>query len=128
MRSSLESTVHSPQSTVHREEQPRFSLAQQEFQARGITAANLLSQAVTELAEHGVLNPRLDADVLLAYALGIDRAGLYARLHEPLSAGPVDAFRELLRRRARHEPLQYITGVQEFWSLEFKVDPRVLIP
>jgi len=92
------------------------------------TAADLLSQAVDELTAQGILTPRLDAEVLLAHALGSDRAGLYARLHEPLPAGPVGAFGELLRRRAQHEPLHYITGVREFWSLEFAVDPRVLIP
>src|SRR5262249_27247198 len=73
-------------------------------------------------------NPRLDADVLLAHALRTARVGLYTRLHDSVPPGHAEAFRELVRRRARREPLQYITGVQEFWSLEFRVDPRVLIP
>ena len=110
MRGSLKSGVRSPGSGVL------------------TTAADLLSQAVAELAEHGVLNPRLDAEVLLAQALQASRPALYLRLHEPLAAGYVNTFRELLRRRAQREPLQYLTGVREFWSLEFKVDPRVLIP
>jgi len=93
-----------------------------------LTVVNLLSQAVSELVEHSVLTPRLDAEVLLAYALQTDRAALYSRLHEPLPAESVAAFRELLRSRVQHEPLQYITGVREFWSLDFRVDPRVLIP
>ena len=93
-----------------------------------LTAVNLLSQAVAELVEHSVLTPRLDAEVLLAHALQTGRAALYSRLHEPLPAESVAAFRELLRRRVQHEPLQYITGVREFWSLDLRVDPRVLIP
>src|SRR5262249_28296701 len=109
----------------------RFSPAQPEFHGRHTsypTAASLLSQAVDELAAHGIPNPRLDADVLLAHALRTARVGLYTRLHDSVPPGHAEAFRELVRRRARREPLQYITGVQEFWSLEFRVDPRVLIP
>ncbi len=110
MPGSLKSGVRSPESEVP------------------VIVVDLLSQAVAELVEHSVLNPRVDAEVLLAHALQTDRAGLYTRLHESLLSGQVEAFRGLLRRRVRREPLQYITGVREFWSLEFRVDPRVLIP
>jgi len=116
---------------VQSKEQPRFSPVQQEFQDRYTlqpTTASLLSQAITELASHGVLNPRLDAEVLLAYVLRTNRAGLYTRLHDPFPPEHVEAFGDLLHRRARREPLQYLTGTREFWSLEFKVDRRVLIP
>ena len=92
------------------------------------TAARLLSRAVTVLTSHGIPNPRLDAEVLLAHVLGTGRADLYARLHDPLPHRQEEAFYRLLQRRTRHEPLQYLTGVREFWSLEFKVDRRVLIP
>jgi len=64
----------------------------------------------------------------LTHTLGTQRAGLYARLHDPLPREHAEVFRRLVHRRAQREPLQYITGVREFWSLEFKVDPRVLIP
>ena len=90
--------------------------------------AHLLSEAVAELTACKVLNPRLDAEVLLTHILGTQRAGLYARLHDPLPREHAEVFRRLVHRRAQREPLQYITGVREFWSLEFKVDPRVLIP
>src|SRR5262245_26840277 len=90
--------------------------------------ARLLSEAETILAAAGILTARLDAEVLLARVLGFNRAGLYARLHDcPLSA-QVEVYHSLVQRRSRREPLQYITGSCEFWSLEFAVDPRVLIP
>jgi release factor glutamine methyltransferase len=92
------------------------------------TSAQLLAWAASELAAAGLASPRLDAEVLLAHSLGINRAGLYARLHNVLSLPQIAAFQQGLRRRLQHEPVQYITGTQEFWSLEFMVDPRVLIP
>jgi release factor glutamine methyltransferase len=131
MRGNSRFKVQGSRFKVQSEEKLRLSPALQESQGGRIlqlTAADLLSRAVAELTEHGVLTPRLDAEVLLAHALRISRAGLYSRLHEPPPAGTVDAFSKLLRRRARHEPLHYITGVREFWSLEFTVDPQVLIP
>ena len=92
------------------------------------TVARELSWAATELAAHGLASPRLDAEVLLAYSLGTNRAGLYARLYTVLSLPQIAAFQQRVTRRLQHEPVQYITGMQEFWSLEFAVDPRVLIP
>jgi release factor glutamine methyltransferase len=71
---------------------------------------------------------RLDAEVLLGSVLGVDRAGVFSRLTQSLSASQYSEFWRLLQRRAKHEPLQYITGVREFWSLEFRVTPGVLIP
>src|SRR5437867_7276123 len=79
------------------------------------SAALLLSEAVAELTACKVLNPRLDAEVLLAHILGTQRAGLYTRLHDPLPREHAEAFRRLVQRRAQREPLQYITGVREFW-------------
>ena len=89
---------------------------------------HVLSQATAVLTTNGIPNPRLDAEVLLAHTLGLTRAGLYARLQDVISEADVQRFHQLLRRRQQREPLQYITGVQEFWSLEFKVTPDVLIP
>jgi release factor glutamine methyltransferase len=66
--------------------------------------------------------------VLLAFALGLDRSGLHVR---PAAEVPPEAearFRGFLERRARREPLQHLTGVQEFWSLRLRVTPAVLIP
>ena len=78
-------------------------------------------------AARGVL-PRLDADVLTAHALGCSRDTLYAF---PERAMPTDDARRLagfVRRRRRGEPLAYIVGQREFWSLTLCVDPRVLVP
>jgi release factor glutamine methyltransferase len=90
--------------------------------------AQVLAQAEAELTAAGITGPRLDAEVLLAHSLDTTRAGLYARFHTALPLSQFEIFRQFLHRRLQREPLQYITGVQEFWSLEFAVDQRVLIP
>ena len=76
----------------------------------------------------GFEQPRADAEVLLAHALGMERVQLYLNHDKPLSPEELTRFRGLVRRRAAYEPTQYITGKQEFWSLEFEVTPAVLIP
>src|SRR5262245_8189174 len=80
------------------------------------------------LRAEGVASPRLDAEVLLAFVLGTPRDLLPAQGSDALDPEPAARFNELIRRRGAREPLQYLTGVQEFYSLEFAVDPRVLIP
>lgn len=92
------------------------------------TAADLLRDAAAELAASGVSTPRLDAEVLLGAALGVSRAGLYARLPDVPPGEAAVRFAAAMRRRARREPVAYITGVREFWSLPFAVTPAVLIP
>ena len=71
---------------------------------------------------------RLDAELLLAATLGLDRVGLYVNFERPLDPSELAAFRERVQRRARHEPVQYILGEAEFWSLNFHVSPAVLVP
>ncbi len=70
----------------------------------------------------------LDADVLLAYVLGVGKETLFAYPERVLSAAEVAAFQELLDRRSRGEPVAYLRGFKEFYGLRFRVDPRVLIP
>ena len=94
--------------------------------ARASCLADLLADATAFLAGHGVPSPRLDAEVLLAHALGGNRTELYLR--DSPAPHQRDAFCHALKRRARREPVAYITGVQEFWSLEFTVNRHVLIP
>ena len=78
---------------------------------------------------HGVASPRLDAELLLARVLGVDRMGLYLRFEEEVRDDQRAQFRELVKRRAIDRvPVAYLPGVREFWSLEFKVTPEVLIP
>jgi release factor glutamine methyltransferase len=72
--------------------------------------------------------PRASAEVLLAHVLEMERIQLYLNYDRPLIPGELASYRELIRRKAAREPTQYITGKQEFWSLEFEVTPAVLIP
>lgn len=71
---------------------------------------------------------RLDAEVLCAYALGITRSALLARLPDTLTSEVVTRFDELVARREKGEPVAYILGTKEFWGLDFEVCPDVLIP
>jgi release factor glutamine methyltransferase len=72
--------------------------------------------------------PRLDAEVLLSSALGVDRVRLYTHFDKPLLPEELARFKELIRRRIKREPIAYIIGRREFWSLSFKVTRDVLIP
>lgn len=89
---------------------------------------DFLELATGHLEAKGVDTARLDAELLLARALGASRVELYTSYDRVLKEEEVSAFRELLRRRAAREPVAYILGSREFWSLDFDVDRRVLIP
>jgi len=80
------------------------------------------------LAGHGSESPRLDAELLAAYALGLRRIDLYLQFDRVLSSDEVGEIRELVRRRGGGEPIAYITGVRDFYSRRFTVTPAVLIP
>ena len=71
---------------------------------------------------------RLEAELLLAATLDLDRVGLYVNFERPLNSDELAAFRERVKRRAQREPVQYILGETEFWSLMFNVNPAVLVP
>lgn len=92
------------------------------------TADQLVAGATAALAAVGAGTPRLDAEVLLATALSVERSVLYARGDEMVQPRYAATFAAMLRRRVAREPLQYIVGRQEFWSLDFIVTPDVLIP
>lgn len=92
------------------------------------TIKDLLEVTTDYLNKNHIESPRLTAEILLAYQLNLDRVRLYLNLDKPLTAEEISGYRSVIRRRIRPEPLQYITGVQEFWSLEFTVNPQVLIP
>jgi release factor glutamine methyltransferase len=92
------------------------------------TVLKLLRWTADYFAGRGIDSPRLDAELLLADTLGLDRVGLYLNFERPLQADELTAFRERVRRRAAREPLAYILGKTEFWSLPLKVTPAVLIP
>lgn len=88
----------------------------------------LARRAAAYLEDKGIEGARLDAELLLAHVLGLSRLELYLQHDRPLTPAEVEAYREVVRRRARREPLQYIVGSVRFRELELKVDPRVLIP
>ncbi len=88
----------------------------------------LLIDATERLHTAGSESARLDAEVLLAYVLGIDRSGLAAHPEAVLSTGQLDIFESYLERRQRGEPVAYIRGLKEFYGAAVTVDPRVLIP
>jgi release factor glutamine methyltransferase len=87
-----------------------------------------LKRGIAELRDANVPSYTLAAELLLLHVLGRDRAWLYAHPDEILPGLDGHRYLSLILRRADGEPTQYITGKQEFWSLEFEVTPDVLIP
>jgi release factor glutamine methyltransferase len=92
------------------------------------TVLKLLRWTADYFAGRDIDSPRLDAELLLAETLRLDRVGLYLNFERPLQADELAVYREQVRRRAGREPLAYILGETEFWSLPLKVTPAVLIP
>ncbi|MFC1821234.1 peptide chain release factor N(5)-glutamine methyltransferase [Thermodesulfobacteriota bacterium] len=89
---------------------------------------SILDVSADYLDKKGIETPRLCAEVLLAYLLDASRVSLYLHFDQPLNEQEIAGYRSLIKRRVNREPTQYITGIQEFWSLDFKVGPSVLIP
>ena len=92
------------------------------------TILNLIRWTDERFRREGLSTPRLDAEVLLAETLGVDRVGLYTHFDQPLHPEELARFKKLIQRRLQREPVAYIIGRREFWSLTFKVTPDVLIP
>jgi release factor glutamine methyltransferase len=92
------------------------------------TLRSALLRGAEFLCAAGIDSAKIDAEVLLRHVLGLEKTQLYSALKEPLSAGHRLGFQETLERRMRREPVAYITGRKEFWSLDFVVTPEVLIP
>ena len=86
-----------------------------------------MTQTVRQVLALSSLVP-VDAKVLLAHALGCNRAWLAAHEQDPLTKEQADAFGALVRRRVAGEPVAYLTGTREFWGLDLNVTPDVLIP
>ncbi len=93
-----------------------------------MTFADLLGRASERLEAAGCDSARLDAEVLLARAAGVERSGLYARFRELVPESVRESFDELVSRRVQREPVAYIVGEKEFYSLAFRVNRDVLIP
>ncbi|MBI4336729.1 MAG: peptide chain release factor N(5)-glutamine methyltransferase [Chloroflexi bacterium] len=92
------------------------------------TLGEALAWARQRLAEAGIEEAGLEGEVLLRHALGLDRAELYANLGRAITAAQWARLRRLVRRRSSREPLAYILGRWEFYGLEFRVTPAVLVP
>lgn len=92
------------------------------------TVEVLLRDAVERLRAAGSDTPRLDAEVLLANILGIDRTGVIAHSEAPVGDGAAARFAEAVVRREAGEPVAYVREVKEFMGLAFAADPRALIP
>lgn len=97
-------------------------------EAKAWTIRDLLKVTSDYLKQKDIESPRLNAEVLLAHVLALSRVELYLRFDQPLNEEELSRYRALVKRRLGREPLQYITGSQEFWSLDFEVGPSVLIP
>ncbi len=92
------------------------------------TPVSILAWTRSYLADKGVENARLEAEWMLCRVLGLDRVGLYLNHDRPLVEPELAAYRCMIARRSKREPLQHILGGQEFCGLDFKVTPDVLIP
>lgn len=93
-----------------------------------MTIREALSEASRVLAENRIPPARLNAEVLLSHCLDVEKTYLYTHDREEIPEDQLDEFIRRVRRRARGEPLQYITGIQEFYGRRFRVNESVLIP
>ncbi|MEW6671465.1 MAG: peptide chain release factor N(5)-glutamine methyltransferase [Thermodesulfobacteriota bacterium] len=92
------------------------------------TILKLLKWAAAYFKSHRIENPRAAAEILLAHTLRKERIDLYVCYDQPLGSKELQYFKTLIKRRIDREPVAYITGIKEFWSLELEVNPDVLIP
>ena len=96
---------------------------------RGVPVSEALDSAVIAIAASGSDTPRLDAELLLAHALGIDRTALFLDPDRLVQGPAVRAFQDLVRRRsAGREPVAYLLGTKGFRHIDLYVDSRVLVP
>ena len=92
------------------------------------TVRRIIDWTTAHLKKHGSDTPRLETEILLAHARGCRRIELYTRFDEVLSEKERATMRDLVRRRAQSEPVAYLVGHREFFGLDFRVTPAVLIP
>ena len=92
------------------------------------TVGKVLIWAKGFLEKKGVSAHQREAEEMLSSVLNLDRVGLYTSLDRPMDEKELHTYKEMLKRRIKGEPLQYITGFEQFWKYRFKVGPEVLIP
>ena len=88
----------------------------------------ILREGISRLGDASVPSHTLAAELLLIHTLDRDRAWIYSHPEAPIEPSEAEKYFALVARRAAGEPTQYLTGRQEFWGLEFEVNPNVLIP
>ncbi len=93
-----------------------------------LTILDVITKSTEYLDRKGIESPRANAEILLANILNCKRLELYLMYDKPLRDSELNNYREYLKRRGNYEPIQYITGSVEFYALELKVTPAVLIP
>ncbi|CAB1064450.1 Peptide chain release factor N(5)-glutamine methyltransferase (EC [Olavius sp. associated proteobacterium Delta 1] len=92
------------------------------------TIIKLIRWATSYLKSYDIDSPRATGEILLAHALQLNRIDLYLKYDQPLVADELQTFKKLIQRRVRREPVAYILGVKEFWSLDLEINSDVLIP
>lgn len=107
--------------------QPESKLGTPEKRDRW-TVLDVLRWTTSRFEERRLATPRLDAEVLIAAALGLPRVQLYVQFERPLETGELAAIRENVRRRQAGESVAYVVGRKEFFGIDFAVDARVLVP
>lgn len=93
-----------------------------------LTIGEALQRTTTYLQGKGIERPRLEAEVMLAHLLGMERIQLYVHFDRPLNKEETDAYRRLVVERGKRVPLAYLLGQKEFFGRKFRVTPAVLIP
>jgi release factor glutamine methyltransferase len=93
-----------------------------------VTVLEVLRLASEHLGKHGSQSSRLDAEVMLAWSLGLRRLDLYLQFDRALSESELSTYRAQIARRSHGEPVAYVVGHKEFMALDFEVTPAVLVP
>jgi release factor glutamine methyltransferase len=102
---------------------PSYNLTMQKW-----TIQKLLNWITEYLTEKGIDSPRLSAELILSHVLGLKRIELYTQFDKPVAKEQLDKLHELVKRAGQHEPIAYLTGKIEFYSLELNVTPDCMIP
>ena len=102
---------------------PSYNLAMQSW-----TIQKLLNWITEYFIEKGIDSPRLSAELLLGYVLGLERIELYTQFDKPVAKEQLDKLHKLVKRAGENEPIAYLIGKTEFYSLELNITPDCLIP
>ena len=92
------------------------------------TIIKLLDWTTSYFKSHNIDSPRSTSEILLAHTLGLKRIDLYLRYDQPLTVDELLLFKTYIKRRINREPVAYIVGTREFWSMDLSVTKDVLIP